>query len=391
MNAQGYVEGRGVGLGPTPVRLKIEANRISLLEPLDAGRNPVDGDLWIAPALWDLQTNGRWGISFSDESLTIEQVAEIVHAHAALGTARLCPTLITASADDTLHGLRTIRQACERWPEIDAMVLGIHLEGPWISEQDGYRGAHPLEHVRDPDLDEFERWQQASGRRVVLVTLAPERPGSVAAIAALRHEGVCVALGHTAADSAAIAAACQAGATLSTHLGNGIENKLARHPNPIWDQAARTELFASLIADGEHIGESIMRVIVRAKGIEKIILVSDFSPLAGMEPGTYGPWSVAETGKIVVAGTPYLAGANQSLTFGVSTLIDWTGIALEAAWSAVTLNPACLLGRQSPALMAGAPANLVVFRYHDAHPEDSGRSRIELVRTCVDGRWFDPV
>jgi N-acetylglucosamine-6-phosphate deacetylase len=344
----------------------------------------------IAPAFWDLQTNGRWGVSFSDDSITVEQVGEIVRAHAALGTARLCPTLITASFEATLHGVATIAQACDRWPEIEAMVLGIHLEGPWVSERDGYRGAHPFEHARDPDLGEFERWQAACGRRIRIVTLAPERLAANAAIRFLNSQGVVVALGHTAADRATIEAACQAGARLSTHLGNGVESHPPRHPNPIWDQAAQLGLSASLIADGHHLGPSIVQVLVRTKGLDRIVLVSDFSPLAGLPVGTYGPWSVDAGGKIVVTGTPYLAGANRGLDHGLANLAAWTGVTLLDAWSTVTTNPARLLGADAPAIKAGEPANFVVFHEMDNRAGQSDRPRIEIVRTCVDGRWCEP-
>jgi N-acetylglucosamine-6-phosphate deacetylase len=368
------------------IRLGIEGERIARCESQEPCSRGSQEDLHVAPAFWDLQTNGRWGVSFSDESLTVEQVGEIVRAHAGLGTARLCPTLITASFAATLHGVSTIAQACERWPEIDAMVLGIHLEGPWISERDGYRGAHPLEHVRDPDLGEFERWQAASSGRIRLVTLAPERLGAIPAIGALCREGVVVALGHTAADRATIDAACRAGARLSTHLGNGIADPLPRHPNPIWDQAAQQRLSASLIADGHHLGPSIVQVLVRAKGLDRIILVSDFSPLAGLPVGSYGAWAVDPSGKIVVTGTPYLAGANRGLDHGLSNLAAWAGLSVADVWSTVTTTPARLLGRDPPALAAGAPANLVLFRVL----AEAERPIIQIERTCVDGRWFEP-
>ena len=98
-------------------------------------------DPWIAPAFWDIQTNGRGGISFSSPDLSVEQVAAVVRDQQVLGTARLCPTLITAPVDHMLHGLRTIAAACERIPDVGRRVLGIHVEGPFLSELEGYRGA----------------------------------------------------------------------------------------------------------------------------------------------------------------------------------------------------------------------------------------------------------
>ncbi|HWE39267.1 MAG TPA: amidohydrolase family protein, partial [Isosphaeraceae bacterium] len=276
---------------------------------------------------------------------------------------RFCPTLITASQDALLHGVRTIAAACERFPDVARAVLGIHLEGPCISGLDGYRGAHPVEHVRDPDWDEFEALQAASGNRIVLVTLAPERRGAIEFIRRLRASGVVVALGHTAADGPTLAASAGAGATLSTHLGNGIAATLPRHPNPIWHQAADDRLAASLIADDHHLDPATLRVLARAKGPGRLVLVSDASPLADAPAGRYGPWEVLPSGKIVVAGTPYLAGANQGLEVGVSNLILHGGLTLRQALAAATAQPATLLGLESSRIAAGEAADFLLGRW----------------------------
>src|SRR5947209_19382428 len=113
-------------------------------------------DPWVAPAFWDIQLNGRWGFSFSSPELTVEQVMAIVRAQGALGTARLCPTLISAPAEDLRHGVSLIAAACDKSPEVSRMVLGIHLEGPFLSDREGYRGAHPQGALRDPDWGLFQ-------------------------------------------------------------------------------------------------------------------------------------------------------------------------------------------------------------------------------------------
>jgi N-acetylglucosamine-6-phosphate deacetylase len=365
------------------VRLSIEGETIAHIAPAE-GPSPHDApDEWIAPAFWDIQLNGRWGVSFSDERLTASQVTAIVNAQAALGTARLCPTLISASFAALKHGLRTIGEACELDRDVARRVVGIHVEGPYISEVNGYRGAHPLEAIRDPDWVEFESLQEASGGRIALLTLAPERAGAIAFIREAVKRGVVIALGHTAADGPTIDEAVKAGAKLSTHLGNGIASQLPRHPNPIWTQAASDELRASLIADGHHLDPSVLRVLVRAKTPERIMLVSDASPLAGLPPGRYGEWAVDPSGKIVVAGTPYLAGSNQALEVGLNHLIQHAGLSLSQALATVTKHPAQLLRRPEPLLEAGQPANLVRFRYQDRATE----CHIRLISTCVDGVW----
>jgi N-acetylglucosamine-6-phosphate deacetylase len=350
------------------IEVTIRGDRIVGAQPV-AGPEPIrPEDDWVAPAFWDIQINGRWGHSFSSPDLTVEQVAEIVRAQATLGTARLCPTLITAPAESMSHGVRTIAAACDAFPDVAACVVGIHLEGPFISERDGYRGAHPIDAICDPDWGFFQDLQEASGRRIVLITLAPERSGAIAFICKAVESGVVVSLGHTAADCATIRAAVAAGARLSTHLGNGIASPLPRHPNPIWEQAAIDDLSASFIADSHHLDLATLRVLARAKGPARCLLVSDASPLAGLPIGTYGEWAVDPSGKIVVAGTPYLAGSNQSLETGVRNLLQATGWTVSEALNSVTSNPARLLGKPEPRIATGEPANLVVFQ----RPEPTG-------------------
>lgn len=364
------------------IRVEQDGPTIAEVAAVEGPSLESDDDDWIAPAFWDIQVNGRWGISFSDPSLTVEQVAEVVRAQAALGTARLCPTLITAPSEHTRHGVRTIAAACERYRDIAAMVLGIHLEGPHISPLDGYRGAHRIDAVRDPDWDEFRTLQAASGGRINLVTLAPERPGAIEFIRRLTDSGVVVALGHTAADGPTIRAAADAGARLSTHLGNGIAATLPRHPNTIWEQAAEDRLFASVIADGHHLDSATLRVLARAKGPDKLVLVSDASPLAGLPPGRYGDWEVDPSGRIVVAGTPYLAGSSSGLDVGSETLLAATDGSVPSVLNAATLNPARLLRREVPEIVTGRPSNLIRYR--------RGRGRFRIVETFVDGVRFDP-
>jgi N-acetylglucosamine-6-phosphate deacetylase len=366
-----------------PIRVTIRDAVIVGVEPAQVEDHPRAS--WLAPAFLDIQTNGRLGVSFSDATLTADQVGSIVRAQAASGTARVCPTLITAGFEATRHGVAAIAEACRSSPEVGRMVAGIHLEGPWISSLDGYRGAHPVEHARDPDPEEFDAWQEAAEGRIRLVTLAPERDGAIAMIRRLVASGVAVALGHTAADGPTIDAAAAAGATLSTHLGNGIANPLARHPNPIWHQAGHDRLRASFIADGHHLDPSTLRVLVRAKGSGATILVSDASPLAGLPPGIYGDWAVDPAGKIVVAGTPYLAGSNRDLMAGLNTLLDAVPeLGLAEAVRTVTSNPARILGLPAPRIEVGQPASIVRI-------ERVGPRAIRLVETWVDGRRSEPV
>lgn len=345
------------------IRYRIQGDRFATCEPIGEGEETDD---WIVPAFWDIQTNGGNGISFVDESLDVDQVFNLVESNAEQGAARLCPTLITASFEAAAHAVQIIKKACDLDREIDRRILGIHLEGPAISAEEGYRGAHPKEWIRDPDIRELKRLHKLSGDRIVLSTLAPERRGAIDYIREARKMGIVVALGHTAADRRELTAAIVAGATLSTHLGNGIASELPRHPNPIWTQAAEDRLFASLIADDHHLDPAVLKVLFRAKTPERTILVSDAGPLAGLPPGVYGDWEVQSSGKIVVAGTSYLAGANQPLETGLSNLIKHAGASLAQAVRTVTSNPARLLGRDEPRLAPGEPADFVLLRTTDS-------------------------
>jgi len=366
------------------IELDLSDGLLGAVRTIDGPTEVDPADDWVAPGFWDIQINGRGGHSFSSPDLTALQVAAIVREQAILGTARLCPTLITAPIEHLLHGLRTVASACETFPDVAARLIGIHLEGPFLSEREGYRGAHPVSAIRDPDWDLFRELQNASGHRIALITLAPERAGSIEFIRRAASDRVVIALGHTAADGTTIRAAVAAGARLSTHLGNGIASLLPRHPNPIWDQAGLDELWASLIADGHHLDPATLRVLARAKGPARTILVSDASPLAGLPPGVYGEWSVESSGRIVVAGTPYLAGSNQGLETGLRNLLRASGWTIGQAVATVTSNPARLLGCPEPCLDPGRPASFVIFR----RPEPDG---FVLGDVCVDGRWVrDP-
>lgn len=378
----GYLAGVGESIH---VEIEIAGGRIQSLryEP-QAKAGEHNTRIWILPSVWDIQTNGRWGISFSDADLSVQQVIQIVRAQPGLGTTRLLPTLITASREGFRHGVTTIAEACETDPLVGRMIAGIHLEGPAISELDGYRGAHPKEHVRDWTQTELSDLQEASGGRIRLITLAPERPGSLEFIRLACAAGIVVSLGHTAASANQIEAAVGAGAKLSTHLGNGIAAELPRHPNQIWAQAANDHLNASLICDGHHIGPDFIRVISRAKTLDRLILVSDHSPLAGMPVGTYGDWAVDPSGKVVVAGTPYLAGSNQNLPEGLANLMAATGWDFATAANTISRNPAKLLNAESPSLGIGDLWEGSIWAVDESGP----CPEIKVMETWIQGHQF---
>ncbi len=315
--------------------------------------------------------NGYGGVWFADEKLTVDQVLEVLAGYQTHGVARLFPTLITSSRQALEHGFRTVRAACEKEPWADRMVAGCHLEGPYISNVDGPRGAHPIQHVRPCDWAEFDALNDASGRRIRLVTVAAEAVGAIEFIRQATAAGILVALGHQAAEADQIRAAVDAGARLSTHLGNGAAGMLKRHPNFLWDQLADDRLTASVISDGHHLPDAVLKTFVRAKTPERIVITCDASGLAGMPPGVYetafGPFEVVEDGKIVVAGQrTLLAGSAQTTEMCVGHMVKAAGVTLGQACDMAGRIPLKLCGLEATTLKAGAPADLVLFRFAPA-------------------------
>lgn len=336
---------------------------------------------WIAPAFCDVQINGCDGVSFNAPNLTHEQIRHVVAVCQKHGIAQLCPTLITGSFDALSHGFRTLRAACETDADLARAIVGFHLEGPYISPDDGPRGAHPKQHVRPPDWDEFRRWQDEAGGRIRMVTLAPETPGAIAFIEQAAASGVVVAIGHTAASGACVRDAVRAGARVSTHLGNGSHAMLPRHDNYLWEQLADDHLWASLITDGHHLPEAILRCIVRAKTPARLLLTCDAGSLAGLPPGVYRQWDqqfeVHPSGKIVVPGTPYLAGSWAFTDHCVGHLLSLGETSLADTLDLAGAQPRRLLGLPPTRVEDG---DAVLF---DWQPGEAFRLRATVVQGHV--------
>jgi N-acetylglucosamine-6-phosphate deacetylase len=337
---------------------------------------------YVAPAFFDLQINGCLGRGFSSSTLTADDVRMIVTECRRHGISGLCPTLITNSFEALRHGLTTLRRCVEEDRDVARALPAIHLEGPYISAEDGPRGAHPKEHVRPPSWEEFQRLQEASGGRIRLVTLAPEHDGALEFIERLVQSAVVVAIGHTSASGARIRDAICAGARLSTHLGNGAHAVLPRHDNYLWEQLAADELWASIICDGHHLPPAVVRCFVRVKTPARIILTCDAGSLAGLPPGRYREWDqefeVHPAGKIVVPGTSYLAGSWAFTDLCIGNAIRFAGVSLRDAVDMASARPRQLLRLPVPTLEPGQPADLVLFDW-----EPGGDFRV--VRTVIGG------
>ncbi len=294
------------------------------------------------PGFFDLQVNGFAGVDFNDPGTTPAQVRQAAAAMRAHGVTRFLPTLISAPLDRFRRCAATLLGA-------DAPgIAGLHMEGPYVSPEDGPRGAHRREDTAPASIDDCERRQEAAGGRIRLVTVAPEVPGVLALIGHLRTRGVRVAIGHTGATPEQVRDAVAAGATLSTHLGNGCAQMLPRHPNFLWEQLAADELLASFIVDGHHLPPATVKAMVRAKTPSRVVLVTDAIAAAGQPPGEYRLGEVTvrldATGRVGVPGQPNLAGSALSLDRAVGNTVRFAGVTLEHALAMASTTPAGYMG-----------------------------------------------
>jgi N-acetylglucosamine-6-phosphate deacetylase len=344
-------------------------------------------DRWIAPGLIDVQLNGIGGLDLNGMDTTVDTIGDIVNILHQGGVTRFCPTVVTGTKERMLHCIRTIAEACETNPEVAHAVIGIHVEGPFIALEDGPRGAHNSAWVRDPDWNEFLEWNEAAEGRICKVTLAPEKPDAIFVIENLHKLGIIASIGHTAATEEQIQAAVNAGASMSTHLGNGAHPYIKRHPNYIWAQLAEDRLWAGLIPDGFHLPMSTLKVMIRTKG-RKAILTSDAVSLAGMPPGRYHTHInddviLEENGFLHLAGTPdILAGSATPLHIGVQNVATSGISSLGEAINMATLHPAELFGLDKKGIgtiQAGSPAD---FIFYDQKPDGTW----DIMETISNGK-----
>jgi N-acetylglucosamine-6-phosphate deacetylase len=362
-NTIDFLEGLDYETGK-PVRLKITGGKIADVTFLPgAGSNlPI-----LAPGLVDLQVNGYGGIDFNDTSLSIQDVYKVVQLLAEQGITTFFPTLIT-NTEEAIHNLlSTIVKACETYPLVEAAIGGIHLEGPFLSPEDGSRGAHSKQLIRQPDRQLFLRWHSSAKGKIKLITLSPEWENAAEFISQCVNDGVIVSIGHTSASPEQIQAAVKAGARLSTHLGNGAHLILPRHPNYIWEQLAQDRLYVSVIADGFHLPDSFLKVVFKVKSGASI-LISDSTSFAGLAPGTYkshigGDVKLDKEGRLFMTNQPdLLAGSAQSLPWCIYKVLRMNILSLKDVWDMASLKPReVLAGKSQSAFKPGDPADLVRF------------------------------
>lgn len=344
---------------------KIVFHEGSVLEISETEANEND-ILFAGPGLIDLQINGINGIDFNIPSLSVEDVVNATHYLLSKGITTFLPTVITNSDKNILTILRSIDEACASDPLVNACVWGIHLEGPFISPKNGAKGAHNEKYIKAPDWELFSQFQEAAGGKIKLITIAPEWEGSESFIKKCREHGVLVSMGHSLANTEQISMAVKAGATLSTHLGNGVPLLLPRHPNLLWDQLAEENLYSCIITDGLHIPDSFIKVVKKIKG-KNTLVISDATCFAGMPPGEYqshigGTVILDNEKRVSLKDSPgLLAGAGKSLLENVETLINHKLCTLSEAWQMASVNVAGMLAKNDDSFKEKKD-DLVVFQ-----------------------------
>jgi len=365
--------------------VQFEGEVISAVEKSNAAT-----DLCIGPTLFDIQVNGYAGrtcrIAAEDKRDALAWIARVLREK---GIGWWFPTITTAAPEVMEGAFAHCAAALDADADLAASIPGMHLEGPYLSPVEGPRGAHQLEYVRLPDWDEFQRLQEASGGRIKLVTLAPEVEGAIPFIERCVGAGVKVALGHTNLDRQALAAAVAAGATLSTHLGNGAHDMVQRHNNYLWYQLSNRELYASFISDGQHLPQECLYSMVHAKGLERALIISDSVLLGGMKPGMYQvrerQIEMLPCGRIVLPGTKNLAGSASNLLECTEMVIAMAGLLHADGWRLASVNPARLMGLGDRlGVAAGREASLTVYKYSERDEKDT--PQIDVVQTWVAGR-----
>ena len=362
-----------------PVSLELINGNIS---DISRPNELIENSSWyLAPGLIDIQINGYMGVDFSGPDLTVEEIKKATKALWKVGVTSYFPTIITSDFSRMKKNFTILSKAKED-PEIGGSLAGFHLEGPYISPVDGFRGAHLEKYTRKPNWQEFLILQKAAKNNIRLITVAPELDGAIQFIKKLVDSGVIVSLGHHNGSVSQIKNAVSAGARMATHLGNGCANMINRHNNPIWPQLSNDLITPTLIADGFHLNREEIRTFYKTKGADNTILVSDALDLAGLPPGEYirGERKLLLTPNVVkFPDINALAGAASAISKCLEVVMDFTNCSLEDAIKMASLNPAKMFSLNDRGLIKkGKRGDIVLFTMKG--------DKIQIKKTFVSGK-----
>jgi N-acetylglucosamine-6-phosphate deacetylase len=371
-------------LDKSPVSVEIMDGKIVEVKRIEKLSDESNA-LYIAPGLFDNQVNGYMGISFAfgGSELNIDGIKKATTGLWEKGITSYLPTLTTNSNEVLIKNFKVLAKA-KNDPSLHGSLPGFHLEGPYISPDDGFRGAHPKQHVRKPDWKEFQSFYEASGKNILTVTIAPEMEGALDFIRNCTANGIIVALGHHNASKAVVDQAILNGAKIATHLGNGCANMINRHDNPLWPQLANDELSISIICDGFHLRDEEIKTFYGVKGPERTIITSDITSFAGLPPGEYlnedgETIELMESGLLRYPAQNVLYGSATPITRGLVHIMKITDCTLGEAIRMGSTNPAKLYGLADRGEIApGKRADLILFTI--------GERELEIKKTYVAGK-----
>ncbi len=362
-----------------PVSIALENEKIAGIVEMSSS-SEID-KTYTGPGLVDIQINGYMGVDFSGPDLSVEKMRKATIALWKAGVTSYFPTIISNDVARMKENFAILALARED-PEIGRSIPGFHLEGPYISPVQGFRGAHLEKYIKTPDWEEFQEIQKAAKGGIKIITLAPEVEGAIPFIRKCVANGVVVALGHHNGSAVQIANAVDAGAKIATHLGNGCANEINRHHNPIWPQLSDDRITPTIIADGFHLTKEEVRSFYKVKGADRTILVSDALDLAGLAPGEYvrGERTLLLTPDVVkLPKEDVLAGAASPISKCIGVVMGFTDCSLGQAIQMASTNPAKMLFLNDRGILeVGKRADIIQFTMEDGV--------MRILRTYVAGK-----
>jgi N-acetylglucosamine-6-phosphate deacetylase len=361
-----------------PVRVSWERGIITHLEQTT---NAPTENLWLAPGLFDLQVNGYGGVDFQQDKLSLDELLLAARQLRKAGCTKFLLTLITDEWTKLTARLKHLRMLRSQSAELQAAIVGWHIEGPFLSGEPGFHGAHNPARMLDPTPTHIQELRAITGNEPLLLTMAPEREGALEAIRAAVSLGIKVSLGHTSASAEMLRKSVQAGATGFTHLGNGCPRDLDRHDNILWRVLETPGLTTGLIPDGIHVSPTLFRLLHRWHGSDAIYYTTDAMSAAGAPPGRYKLGAVdVEVGADQIVRQPgktNFAGSALQPCEGVFRAAQMLNCPWQEAWGRSALNPARLMGL-SEGLHVGCAADFCLLKF-DA---ENRLGELRVVTTC---------
>jgi len=363
----------------SPGRLLIEGKTISAVGVPESIRippntNQIDASkLLVTPGFLDPHIHGCGGVDVMQATYdSLNAVSRILVRH---GTTSFLPTTVSSPPDVLTNTVEQLGAAISKSFD-GAEPLGIHLEGPFISE--AKRGTHKASHVLAPDLDLFENWVRASGNTVRLLTIAPELNGTEPLEIMARHYDVTVAMGHSNATFDQARAAADRGICYAVHTFNAMRAFSHRDPGIVGEVLADDRVFAEIIADGIHVDEAVVRIFARAKGKPGVLLTTDAISATDMPDGRYslGGETIEVIEGICRDAEGRLAGSTLTQEIAFRNFARWTEWPFEHALAGLTLNPARALKLHGKGVLEpGADADVVIMD-----------EQFRIIKTLVAGR-----